>query len=436
MKRISIIFSILVAAVTVTAQTSKEINFDQLKAKVEKGKVKTQHPKKGVKPKTWIKLGELYMDVYDAQILRAYVGMDPNTFMLVVGNPLKKEQIEEDGAVIDKYIFDRVTFYFNQGKLERWEVTKPVVEKPLDLAYESFIKAKELDAKNKSDKKIAEDLTKLKGLYVNEGSNAYTLKKYKEAFEYFKKVIEIGQNPLLNHKDTAIYYYAGLSAQLGNLLEECIPFYQKAIELEFTSEGSAYYNIYDAYKNLGKADEGLKYLEQGFLKFPKNTNILFALISHYIDKQEDPAKIITYIDKAIENEPNNTSLHFAKGTLYDRLEDFDNAVACYKKAIELDPNYFDAYYNIGALYFNRGVKYIEEANKVPAKELEKYDALMDKANAEFKKAIPYMEGAYKANPQSKEALEALKNIYFRFRNENPEMKTKYEECVNKLKELQ
>ena len=435
MKRLTILISMLFVAGMATAQTSKEINFDQYAKKVEKSNAEIQDPKRNTKDATWIKRGELMMDLFDAQILRAYIGMDPNTFMLVVGKPIQQEKAEVDGVELDKYVMERVNFYFNNGQLERWEVTKPVIEKPLDLAFESFLKAIEIDTKGKSTKKMQENLVKLKGLYVNEGSNQYTLKDFKGAFESFKKVIEIGKLPILNQKDTAIYYYAGLSAQLAGMLEEAIPYYQKSIELGFTNDGSVYFNIFDAYKNLNKSDEGLKYLEEGFLKYPKNTNVLFSLISYYIDKQEDPTKILVYIDKAIETEPNNSSLYFAKGTLYDRLGDTENALEAYKKAIEIDPNLFDAYYNIGALFFNKGVKYIEEANKVPARELDKYDALMDKANAEFKNSMPYMEQAFKVNPNSKEAVEALKNIYFRFRNESQEMMDKYNEFNEKAKQM-
>ncbi len=435
MKRLTLFFSMLITASLLNAQTSKEINFEQYTKKVEKSDAEIQDPKKNVKDAVWISRGELMMDIYDAQILRAYVGMDTNSFMLVVGKPMQKELIHEEGTLVKKYVMERVNFYFTDGKLDRWEVTKPVIEKPLDIALESFKKAIEIDAAGKRAKKLKENLVRLKGLYINEGSNAYTFKNYALAFEHFKKVIEISNLPILNHKDTAIYYYAGLSAQLAGLNAECIPYYEKAIELGFTSEGSAYYNLYDAYKSLGRLEEGAKMLEQGFIKFPKNTNILFSLISYYIDKQDDPTKIIVYIDKAIESEPNNATLYFAKGTLFDRLGDFDNSFAAYQKAVELDPKFFDAYYNIGALFFNKGVKYLEEANKVPAKELDKYDALMEKANQEFKKALPHMERAYEVNPNSREVIEALKNIYFRFRKENSEYDTKFQEFNQKLKEM-
>ena len=241
--------------------------------------------------------------------------------------------------------------------------------------------------------------------------------------------------PQLNHKDTAIYYYTALSAQLAGDFENAIDYYKQSIALNFTSEGTAYYNIYDAYKSLGKADEGVGYLEDGFMKFPKNSNILYSLINHYINNGDDPSKILVYIDKAIEDDSSNASLLFAKGTLFDRLNNIDEAVAAYTKAIEIDPTMFDAYYNIGAIYFNNGVKLVEEANKVPAKEVERYDALMANANDEFKKAMQYMEKAYGINPSSKEAMEALKNIYFRFRSDSDEMNAKYQDFNEKLKDM-
>lgn len=435
MKRIILSLALVLGFNLIHAQTSKEIKYDQYAKKIEKSNAEIQDPKKGVKDATWLSRAELMMDVFDAQLLRAYVGMDTQTFLLVVGKPVSQSQEEVDGVAIDKYVMEGVTFYFATGKLERWEVTKPMIDKPLDLAYESLKKVMEIDVNGKKTKKVQENLAKLKGLYINEGSNCYAFKDFKNAYENFKKVIEIGQLPQLNHKDTAVYYYAALSAQLANNLDDAIKFYKEAIALNFSSEGSAYYNIYDAYKSLGKADEGVSFLEEGFTKFPKNSNILFSLINHYINKGEDPSKILVYMDKALADDPNNASLYFAKGTVHDRLNDTEEAVKAYQKAIEVDPKFFDAYYNLGAVYYNSGVKLIEEANKVPAKEVEKYDALMAQANDEFKKSLPYMEKAYEVNNNSKEAVEALKNIYFRFRSENDDMNNKYKEYNEKFKSM-
>lgn len=435
MKRLSTFITLMLAAFMLQAQQANQINFDQLAKKIEKSNSEIADAKKSVKVNTWITRGGLYAEVYESQLLNAYPGMDMQTFGLIIGKPLQQTQEDVDGVAVDKYTMERINFFFVNGKLDHWEVTKPLVENPLDIAFESYNKAIELDNGGKKTKKIVEGLNKLKGDFVNEGSNAYSLKNYKKAFENFAKAIKIGKNPLLNHKDTAIYYYTALSAQLAGLYEDALPYYKQALDLNFTSGGSIYFNIFDAYKSLGKAEEGVTYLEDGFLKYPQNSNILFSLISYYLDKGEDPNKIIGLIDKAIEQEPSNSSLYFAKGTLFDRLGNVDEAVSAYSKAIELKSDYFDAYYNIGALYFNIGVKYVEEANKVPANDTEKYDELMDKANKEFKMALPYMEKARNVNPESKEVLDALKNIYFRFRNESDDFMNKYNEVNEKIKSL-
>ena len=60
---------------------------------------------------------------------------------------------------------------------------------------------------------------------------------------------------------------------------------------------------------------------------------------------------------------------------------------------------------------------------------------MAKSNVEFKKALPYIEKAYNINNNSKESIEALKNIYFRFRSESDEMNKKFQEYNEKLKNM-
>lgn len=435
MKRAIVILTMIFGFTTLYAQTGVQINFDQLKKKVDRSNEDILNPKKNIKESTWMSRAELMMEIFDSQMMKAYVGMDVPSFNLIVGQPKDRTQEEVDGALVEKFVMDRVNFYFVSGRLEKWEVTNPIVEKPLDAALEAINKVVEIDVKGKKTKDVKELLTRLKGLYISEGSNCYAFKNYEGAYRNFLNVISIGRMPQLNHQDTVIYYYTGLSAQLAAKYQEAIDMYKQALALDYKSDGGIYFNIYDAYKSLNDADNGVTYLEQGFTKYPNNQNILFSLINHYLTKGDDPSKILVYIEKAIKEEPGNASLYFAKGTLHDKLGDFEEAVASYEKAAQVDPMYFDAYYNIGALYYNRAVKYIEEANKVPAKEVQKYDDLMAKAAVEFKNALPYMEKADQVKPNDKNALESLKNIYFRFRTESEEMNKKYLEYNEKLKNL-
>lgn len=436
MRKLSIILLMIFGFNLANAQSGAQINFDQLKKKVEKSNADIENPKKNIKEGVWFDRAELMIEVYESQLYNYTQGLDLTAFKLLLGNQLKNSvQEEKDGALVDKLITEKTIFYFVNNSLEKWEVVSAVVEKPLDLAYESLKKAQEIDAQGKKNKKAIELYTRLKTKYISEGSNCYSFKDYQCAFNLFNNVLTIGQLPILNHKDTAMYYYTALAAQLAGKNQEAVVNYKKAIELGFTSEGNAYSNIDQSFKDLGDKESGLSYLEQGFIKFPKNQNILIALINYYLNKNEDPSKILSYIDKAIQDSPNNASLYFNKAAIYDKLNDYDNALLTYQKAIEVDPKYFDAYYNLGALIYNKGVKFLEEANKVPAKEIEKYDALIQKANDEFKKSIPVFEKGHQINPGDKSTVETLKNIYFRYRNESEEMNKKYTEYNEKLQNM-
>jgi tetratricopeptide (TPR) repeat protein len=427
MKRIILFLSVVVMASSVFAQTSKQVNFSSLERKIEKSNSNLEHEKRSTRYKTWLSHGELMFDVYDAMTLSATTGMSISEFNIIVGTPKEETEKEIDGQMVTEYKMDRVNFYFINGVLEYWTFTDELVENPLRVAYDSFLKAKELDDRGRADKSLSENLNKLKYMYVTEGTSNYTKKNYLKSAEYFEIAVEIGEHPLVNYVDTVVIYYAGLSAQVGGDNEKAIRLYKKALEYNYGTDGNIYYNIFEAYSQLGKAEEGVEFLKEGFVKYPKNQAVLYGLINYYIAQGDDPQLVLEYIHQAMETDPNEPSLHFAEGTLHDKLDNTDKAMAAYIKAIELNPEFFDAQYNLAALYFNQGVKLLEEANKVPAREVDRYDEVMAKANAEFKKSIKPMEKAYELNPSSPEVVETLRNLYFRFRNEDESFQKKYEE---------
>ena len=116
--------------------------------------------------------------------------------------------------------------------------------------------------------------------------------------------------------------------------------------------------------------------------------------------------------------------------MYDKLQKVDQATESYLKAIEFRDDYFDAYYNLGALYYNKGVKQVDIANAIPSNQPLKYEEEKNKADLEFKKAIPYMEKAHELNPADKFTMESLKTLYYRLK-----MLDKHAEIVEKMKNL-
>jgi tetratricopeptide (TPR) repeat protein len=435
MKRIVLLLITALLSGALQAQTSRQIDFGALQKRLDKSNADIEHPKKSLNFNTWITRAQLMMEINDAMLLNATTGISTNEFRIIVGTPRNASEEEVDGRSITKYEMGKVDFYFVDDMLEYWVVIEPMVNQPLIEALASLQKSIEVDQKSKGAKKQREVLSRLKYAFISDGSNCYSQKNYVCSFNQFAKAVEIGEMPLVNHVDTAVIYYAGLSAQVGGMYEKAIEYYQKSIEYNFTSEGNIYYNIYEAFVSMERSEEGLKFLEDGFLKFPNNQTILYGLINYYISKGDDPNTVLEYIGKAKERDPNESSLYFAEGTLHDKLNNFEGAEKAYKAAIEIKPDFFDALFNLGALYFNNGVKYLEEANKVPAREFDKYDALIAKSNDEFRKSIPYMERAYKVDSNNLPVIESLRNLYFRFRNDGAEIMQKYEEINEKWNQI-
>jgi tetratricopeptide (TPR) repeat protein len=81
----------------------------------------------------------------------------------------------------------------------------------------------------------------------------------------------------------------------------------------------------------------------------------------------------------------------------------------YKKAIEVKADYFDAYYNLGALYFNTAAKMANESNKI--QDNAKYAKAKADYEAKFNLAKPYFEKALELNPKDQSTLVSLKQLY-------------------------
>ena len=128
---------------------------------------------------------------------------------------------------------------------------------------------------------------------------------------------------------------------------------------------------------------------------------------------------------AKEKEPKNVSVLYAIGVTYDLLKNdtklsaeerskyFDAAIQAYKETIDVDPNYFDALFNLGAIYFNKGGEVINEANKLPINETAKYDKMLADGNNYLNLALPYLEKCETIQPKDKNTLVSLKEIYAR-----------------------
>lgn len=310
--------------------------------------------------------------------------------------------------------------------LSKDENYKKLVENPVDEAFKSYMKAIELDEKG-GNPGLKIKLLTFGNTLINQGIEAYQANDYAKATDYFEKKLAIDKTSMFKTDsaiDTAIMYNTGLAAMNSKQYDKAIMYFTDCAKYGYNG-GSSYAQIITAYQQLGDTVKSVEIMKQAFEKYPDDQSINVQLINYYIMSGQ-PNEAISYLDKAIEKEKDNSSFYLAKGVALDKLGRQEEAIDVYKKAIAIKPENADAYYNLGVIYFNRGVKQFEVAQKVPTNDIARYDEEIKKSNEEFLKAVPFLEKAVQYNPKDTYIFDQLKNLYYRLK-----MMDKFEELNKK-----
>lgn len=452
MRKILLFLSFILTVSFINAQTG---DFDGIKSQIEKSDADIEHPKKGVKSATWDARGKIFLDAYTVNTAGLYVGM-PQTGEypsfgadVLVGEPNSKVT-NDDGT--ETWVYDRVELIFDADKnLSSWNETQVVDEKALCKAYDAFKKAEELDTKGSYKEKSTtkDNISTLRRYYFNKGLDAYNKENLETALFGFTRALELWDYPRTD-VDTilspdygidagTVAFYAGDFAYNLGKPEEAKEFYRKAVDYQYDEPDKCYHFIAMVEQEQGNDEEAYRVIEEAYRKYPKSLDILYDLINYYMDN-DNTAGALEYIDKAVADAPNNASVYFAKGTLYDKLvtdstitdekkEKYNVEIyESYKKAIELDETFFAAYYNLGVFYYMKAKSIRDAAQDIPSSENEKYESEMAKAKEAFKEALPYMEKAHELDETDTTVMSTLVTIYLQLQmyTEQKEMKQKLE----------
>ena len=201
---------------------------------------------------------------------------------------------------------------------------------------------------------------------INKGNSAVQIKDYKGAFENYQKAFDLYEKQG-KAKDIApeTIYNAGYCAHKANLNDEAITYLKKAIELN-VKEAKPYQNLADVYKAKKDNDMYEKTIEEGLSKYPDDKALNKMMANVYVQK--------------------------------------------------------------GNVFYKEGSKIKADANKSGLSQSapDAYNAELDKSKAEFEKALPLIEKAYKYDSKNKNALKILQNIYTALEREDDAAKIKAE----------
>lgn len=338
-------------------------------------------------------------------------------------NYLNKGQLDKAKKEIDACVTNEATAndaraWFYKGNIylailltdpkdENYAKYKALDTNPLKVAYEAYLNAIKFD----TGKEYAEDIQYRMGIvgeqFYNLAVEQYKAKTYAEAVVNFENTVKINEN--IGKVDTlAIYNVAFVSELAGDLAKSKVN-YEKLIKIDYKQP-----YIYASLSNIYKADKdtlkAMQCVQEGRKRYPDDFNLLITETNFYLSRG-DNANAQKNLQQAINKDPNNPTIYFAVGTTYDQMGRIDEAETNYKKAIELKADYFDPIYNIGALYYNLGVKIFEAADKISDEKL--YAVEKEKFDGAWKKALPNLERALELQPSDFNTLISLKQLYAR-----------------------
>lgn len=327
-------------------------------------------------------------------------------------NYKKAGELDKAKMSIDKAINDAKTGIEAKTWLYRGDIYlaistndqfKSLAPDALEIAAEAYGKAQELDVKKRYEEEIATNKPQVISLLFNQGVKLYGEQKYPEAIRSFGAILK--QNP----NDTLSMFNTALCAERGNDTATARKSFERLIEMKYP-EVEIYRSLASVHKKESDTVKALAVLEMGRAAFPDNVDLIIDELNIYLLKGKT-AEITNKLELACQKDPSNKMLFFAMGTAYDKLRNFDKAKAAYERAIELDGTYFDAYYNLGAMWFNWGVETYNKTVNLPASKQTEFEEGTAKYKREFSAALPYLERANVIDPKDRNTLISLKEIY-------------------------
>jgi tetratricopeptide (TPR) repeat protein len=305
----------------------------------------------------------------------------------------------------------------------------------------SLKKCMELDTRGSYKPMIEGKINMLRSLMINSGVSMFEQQEYETALGAFAGAVELYD--VLSIPDTIAMINAALAAERSDNYSDAYKYYKMCADNNYGVGAEMYQSMIRVITADETSDDSkvLEVLEEGKKKFPKDFILNVEEFNYWFAKG-DNQKAQAALQQAVQADPDNKILRFNIGVTFDNMiksaqknKDFEQAnlfmeksVEAYKKAIELDENYNDAYYNLGALYYNQSIEVKRIAGEM--EDQSNYESEVKRADDMMANAAPYLEKASELSPDDVSTLTVLKSIYF-----NIEDMDKYNVVKEKLKAL-
>lgn len=306
------------------------------------------------------------------------------------------------------------------------EVSEAEFYQPVYDMINYYVKANELDnmpnekgrVRPKYTKKIQSAISTYYTQLINAGNEGLTSGDFAKANKYFGKYGEVKKLEMFEDTPVAqsdslsmevAFFSAYAATQMPDNHEAAIAQLEEIKEVPF-NQNEVYQLLAMEHINSGDTVAYINSLKEAINVFPTEPIFLTNLANMLIVKGEND-EALKFLNQMLESDPQNAVVLATIGQIYtEGMKDYETGESYYKKAMEADPNSKEAIYGLAQVYFNQGADTINKANSL--NDNEEYDKELAKAKAFYEKALPYLEKVYELDPSNSQFRTALYNVYY------------------------
>lgn len=235
---------------------------------------------------------------------------------------------------------------------------------------------------------------------------------------YFSKFGEMKNHPMFEGTPVATadslsmevaFFSAYAATQMEDNTTAAIEELKRIKDVPF-NQNEVYQLLALQYINSGDTVSYENTLKEAIDVVPQEPIFLTNLANILIIKGEND-QALTFLNQLLEKDPTNPLVLSTMGQIYtEGKKDYKTGESYYLKAVELNPDSKEAIYGLAQVYFNQGADAINEANNIT--DQDKYTVALEKAKSFYTKALPYLEKVHNLDPENTQFRTALYNVYY------------------------
>ena len=278
----------------------------------------------------------------------------------------------------------------------------------LFVAYDSYEKALELDARERMHMHIKQHYYNLANDFKSMGEELYQKSEYKEALRAFEHAMLIGNSDLVSAKaDTNLVYNAAMAAYESQNWEKAIEYLSALHEDAYSTKASLLLAM--AWYNAGDTIQSEDVMMEGVELYHYDEMVLTYLINE-LASSDRLETAINVLNKAVEAKPDNFLFLWARGLVYRRMNNYEEAIRNFRMAADLAPDKPTLYYHIGVSYYNVGIDLREKALNIV--ENTEYQEVRAQYLEKFREAVKWLERSYELDPTNEKIVSRLNQLYY------------------------